>query len=425
MKEDFPIFLWKYQVFSKHQLFTCNNDKLTILDPGSLNQDAGPDFSQAKININGINWYGDIEVHVNSSQWKQHKHHHDRAYNKVILHVVWEKDGEAMREDNTMLPTLELKPRVSLSLLARYKGLLQNLERIPCASEIKKMEDTTIRSMIDRTLVQRLEKKTDFIYALLNEQHTWEEVAYRVLAKNFGFKVNAQSLLRLSEILPWKLLRRHGDNLLQVEALLMGMAGFLSGDEKEPYFNILKKEYLFLCHKYKMGSKTMSKTNWKFFRTRPVNFPTIRIAQFAQFCYQNNSLFSIFKEIDSCRELLKKLEITQSEYWRNHYYFGKKSHQEIPCLGEESMYNIVINSIVPLKMAYGKLKDEQNQMDAAIRLLEELPPENNRIIRIWKQFDVNVDDALDSQGLIELFQNFCLKKKCLNCNIGISILKTV
>ncbi len=426
MKEDFPIFLWKYQVFLKSDLSTTSYETIQIINQGVINFNAGPDFNQAKVVIDGMLWVGDVEIHVNSSDWKTHKHQLDPAYNKVILHVVWEHDITVKRKDGSSIPTLELKHRVRYTMLSKYNFLKENLQKIPCYPDIMKAEKVLVTNMIEKAVIQRLERKAAYVFALLGENISWEEIAYRVVAKNFGFKVNAEAFLRLSEVLPWKLLRRHGDNLFQLEALMLGMAGLLSFSVGEDEYSIkLKSEFAFLCHKYGLNDKVMPSTYWKFFRTRPVNFPTIRIAQFAQLCFRHYSMFSIFKELNDLEDYLSVLAIDQSSYWRNHYYFGKVGKREIPGLGMASINNLIINAIVTLKIAYGRQKDDEKQIESAIKLLEQLPAENNKITRMWKENGITATNAFQTQGLIELFQHFCVGKKCLNCNIGISILSTV
>lgn len=424
MKEDFPIFLWKYQYFSKNQLTTTHNEKVSIFNPGIQNHDAGPDFTQAKVNIDGINWFGHVEVHVKSSHWKLHKHQADPAYDRVILHVVWEDDVPVYRSDASLIPTIELKDRVNLDLFKKYRYLIQNLEKIPCNHFIKQVDSLIIHSMLDKTVMRRLERKADFVICLINEKITWQEATYRLLAQNFGFKTNKNAFLRLSENLPLKLVNKHRNDILQIEALMFGVAGFLEEKINDEYFNRLKKEYHFLAYKYQLRDRGLNKVEWKFLRMRPGNFPSIRIAQFAQFFYRNKNLFSVFKEVNSYRFLIDHLSITQSGYWQNHYSFGKISQASIPGLGRESIYNIIINTVVPLKVAYGLMKEDQSQIDAAIQLLEKLPAETNKVTKLWKNLDVKIENAFDSQGLIELFENFCLENKCLNCNIGISIVKT-
>ena len=424
MKEDFPIFLWKYQYFSKNQLNTTHNEAVNIFNPGIQNYDAGPDFRQAKINIDGINWFGHVEVHVKSSHWKLHKHQTDPAYDRVILHVVWEDDMPVYRNDGSLIPTIELKDRVNFDLFKRYKYLTQNLEKIPCNHVIKQIDSLTIHSMLDRTVMRRLERKADFVIRLIQKKITWQEATYRLLAQNFGFKTNKDTFLRLSENLPLKLINKHRDDIIQVEALLFGMAGFLQEDLMDEYFRRLKKEYRFLAHKYHLQDNGLNKVEWKFLRMRPGNFPTIRIAQFAQFFHRNKNLFSVFKEVNSCQYLIDHLSISQSEYWQNHYSFGKFSRASIPGLGKESIYNIIINTVVPLKVAYGLVKEDQSQIDLAVQLLEKVPPESNKVTKLWENLDIGIESAFDSQGFMELFNNFCLENKCLNCNIGISIVKT-
>ncbi|MTI31031.1 DUF2851 family protein, partial [Xanthovirga aplysinae] len=289
MREQFLHFVWRYQYFEKGSLRTVHGIDVQIFQPGISNKDAGPDFAQAKIKLGNMAWHGDVEIHYKSSDWKLHGHERDAAYNKVILHVVWENDKQVYRKDGTPIPTVELKGRVSKTLISRYKKLLSNFDAIPCASQIEDVDEIFGLSTLDQALIQRLEQKANFVLELLGvNQLDWEETTYQLLAQNFGFKVNKEPFWELSRKLPLKVIIKHGDNLMQVEALLFGTAGFLNQNLKDTYFQSLKREFGFLGRKYQLFDQVMEIHQWKFLRMRPANFPTLRIAQLASFLYKNN-----------------------------------------------------------------------------------------------------------------------------------------
>jgi hypothetical protein len=427
MQEDFLYYVWKLQYFDKKNLITCQGDALRIYHPGTRNDHAGPDFLQSSITINDVTWYGHIEMHINTSDWYTHQHQTDKAYDNVILHVVWNHNRDIPRQDGTVVPTLVLKDRVAPQLHQQYQKLVLNKAFIPCANHLPQVTDLIKTSMLEKALFQRLINKNNLVYRLLeNNQSDWEETAYQFLAYNLGFKVNSSTLLDLALSLPLKTLKKHTDNVLQLEALLLGQANLLPNSDhvQDAYIEALQKEYNYLVHKYQLKAGSVQASQWKFFRLRPANFPTIRIAQFAQLLHQHSSIFELLVHV-STKMLYKELAITQSSYWQKHYQFSKESKKKIPGLGKTSIEHVLINTVVPLLVAYGKTKDEQIYIDRAIAILQYLPAEYNTITRYWNNGGIKAKNAFDSQALIELFNNFCTKKQCLSCHIGASIMQKV
>lgn len=423
MQESFLHYIWQFQHFEKTDLCTTANDQVSIIKQGVLNKDSGPDFSSTKIRIGNIEWIGDTEIHIKSSDWLHHKHSNDPAYEKVVLHVVWDADTEIRRHDGTLIPTIELKDRVSKELLDRYFSLINGVEEIPCKNHLVAVNNITRIGMLDKAMMQRLESKAEKVLALYEKNgQDWEETTYQLLAQNFGFKINSEAFLQLSRTLPYKIVAKHSDNLLQIEALLFGQAGFLDDACDDPYLRLLKREYSFLRHKYQLND-IMVAHQWKFLRMRPANFPTIRIAQLASLLYEQKNLFAMFLYFTSSEAIIKRLSVCQSAYWREHFTLGKKAKNEIPGLGKSSIYNILINTVAPLLTAYGKAREEQLYIDRAIDLLYTLPAEDNHITRIWKSLAWPVKSAFDSQSLTELYNNFCKKKGCLSCTIGVSLVR--
>lgn len=422
MNESFLHYLWQFQYFDKNELFTSQGESLSILKTGILNSDAGPDFFNAKIKIGNIDWVGTVEIHLKSSDWFVHHHETDSAYDNVILHVVWENDKTVLHK-NRELPTLELKSRVSESILKEYKKLINSSSTIACEKVLIKVDSLVKLSMLDKALMQRLEAKANQVIDLLKlNQNDWEETAYQLFSKNFGFKVNTDPFFQLSRSLPYKIIQKQ-NSLIQVEALLFGQAGMLETKTKDEYISLLFREYQLLAQKYSLTNSRLSPSQWRFLRLRPSNFPTLRISQLASILFSSKNLFSKLIEVDSYGSLKKILEAEQSGYWKTHYRFGAKAKNKVASLGDSSFENIVINTIVPLLVAYGKYKDEQRPTDKALDLLNQLPAEENKITRLWNDLGLKVKNAFDSQALIELHNNFCQKRQCLNCNIGSSILK--
>lgn len=425
MTESFLHYIWQYQYFKKDDLKTSGGDVLGIFHPGIRNSNAGPDFSETKIKIGTLEWRGSVEIHIKASGWNDHHHSTDQAYEKVVLHVVWENDKPILRSDGSAMPTLELKNRVDPEHWDRYKKLFTSVESIPCASNWGNVPDITKLSMIERTLVKRLESKAEIVKVLFAKNgNDWEETFYQLLCKNFGFKVNAEPMLLLSEILPYKILLKHLDQPTQLEALLFGQAGFLEKVREDDYTRVLKREYNVLGRKYNLAERQMNVVQWKFLRLRPANFPTVRLAQIASLLASQKNLFSKITEIESYKELIKVFTIDHSEYWRQHYQPGKKAKTIVPSLGKSSIENIMINTIAPLLTAYGQLHDEQVFIDRAVEILQHVPVEDNKIVREWSKLGHKAISAFDSQGLIELYNDFCMKRKCLDCTVGTYIIKS-
>ncbi|GAB1444954.1 MAG: DUF2851 family protein [Cyclobacteriaceae bacterium] len=424
MQESFLHYIWQFQYFDKKELTVSSGEKLEVFFPGTLNNDAGPDFVQAKVRLANMDWIGSVEIHVKSSGWYDHHHDVDGAYENVVLHVVWIEDKEVLRIDGTAIPTLVLKDRVDESLITRYQNLVQNPSAIPCEKLFPQVSDLVKHGMLDKALMQRLENKAEQIVQLLKATNNdWEEVTYQLMARNFGFKINYDPFFQLANAVRRKILLKHGDSLMQIEALLFGQAGFLEYGIKDEYFKELQSEYKVLAVKYGLNNQKLNKENWKFLRLRPANFPTIRIAQFSALFHKNRNFFSKLIEMDI--DIVKLFEISTSSYWHSHYRFGRKTARSISNLGMESINNLIINTVVPLLVAYGKSQDDQPMIDRAVEMLHGIKAENNRITKSWNDIGLAVKDSFDSQALIELNNNFCLKRRCLACNIGIEILKPI
>ncbi len=220
MNESFLHYLWQFQYFEKKDLLSSDGEPITVLKTGMLNSNAGPDFFNAKIKIGELEWVGNVEIHIKSSDWYAHHHEKDSAYNNVILHVVWDNDKPVAR-NGTSIPTLELKNRVDPSLLHEYKRLINSSSSIACQKNFPHVDELIKLSMLDKALMQRLETKANQVNELLKfNNNDWEDTTYQLLAKNFGFKVNADPFFHLSKSLPYKNIQKQ-NGLLQVEALLL------------------------------------------------------------------------------------------------------------------------------------------------------------------------------------------------------------
>jgi hypothetical protein len=424
MHESFLYYIWQFQYFDKKDLLTNGGEKIEVFNPGTLNTHAGPDFYNAKVKIDGIAWAGSVEIHTKSSDWLVHKHTHDPAYENVVLHVVWQNDKTVYRSDKTSLPTLELHKRVDESLVKEYKKLIHTPFPIPCQKSFPGVDPLIKLSMIDRAAIQRLEKKAVEIFQMLHQnKNDWEETAFQLLAKNFGFKVNSEAFLQLGKSLPYKILLRHADKPVQLEALLFGQAGFLEIAVGDEYYAVLRREYGVLREKYSLSAPRLARAQWRFLRLRPANFPTVRIAQFSALIYRQKNIFSGILEATNDTALVNLFSVRQSEYWQRHYQFNRKTKQEVAELGRSAIDNILINTVAPLLVAYGKSNDLQPLTDRAVQLLQCIPAETNSILRTWKHTGYVAKTSFESQALIELYNHYCTKRNCLTCTIGASLLK--
>ncbi|ODS83228.1 MAG: hypothetical protein ABS46_06930 [Cytophagaceae bacterium SCN 52-12] len=424
MNEDFLAFVWQHQYFDHSALNTLSGHKITVLRPGYRNTNAGPDFFEARIEIGGMLWIGNVELHVRTSGWNQHGHSSDKNYDSVILHVVWENDLPMEDHPNTRIPVMELRHRVDPGMTDRYLAILETMQDIPCGRQFPGVPPLVKSSMTDRVLVERLQNKSVVISDMLARNNgDWDETAWQLLARYFGAKVNADAFQSLAERIPLKILLRHRDDFLQLEALLLGTAGLIPSATASGYVSDLKREYTFLSKKYGLEKKRLDAIEWKMFRLRPAGFPAVRIAQLASLVSRNGNLFSLLTSFETTSQFVTSLRCIQSAYWHTHYHFGRPARTLVPPMGIEAVYTLVINAAAPLLAAYSFKTDNRSYLDRAVRLLEEIPAENNRITRKWKQLGLEMSSAASSQGATEWYHRYCILKRCLSCAVGNVLLK--
>ncbi|MDR2127412.1 MAG: DUF2851 family protein [Prevotellaceae bacterium] len=419
MNEDFIQFIWRFGLFYKDAAETTDNQKITVINSGMINHDSGPDFFNAKIKIGSIIWVGNIEIHINASDWKRHKHNIDKAYDNVILHVVKNADCDIFRNDGSKIPTLQIQYNSNLE--KRYRELLSSDTWIACQNYIDNVESFKMKHFLNRILIERLEQRSAHINKiLLDTRNDFKEVFYRLLFRSFGFGTNTLPFELLAQATPLAAINKHRNSLLQIEALLFGQAGFLNEQPVDDYQSQLQKEYKFLQNKFKL--KPVEKHLWKFMRLRPTNFPTIRIAQLAKFLTQTDGLLAKITAFEKPDELNTFFEFNASEYWNTHYNFGKQTDKRIKSFGKKSAEKIIINLIVPYLFAYGKAKGEDKFTEKAFDLLEIISPEKNNIITGWENTGIKIENAFYSQALIQLKTMYCNNKQCLKCAIGENII---
>ena len=416
MKEEFLYYLWENRLIDK-ALQTTEGEAVEVVSTGYRNTNSGPDFLEAKIQIGDKLWAGQVEIHVKASDWNRHGHGSDKAYKNVILHVVYEDDAKT-----TDLPTLELKGHFDETLFTNYQRFISSKAWIPCANSIVQVPPFTRLSWLDRMAVERLESKSESVIKILNtNQFDWEDALYQLLMRYFGLKVNNEAFETLAKMLPFKTLLKHADNLLQVEAMLFGCAGLLEGEFDEDYPQLLQREFAVM--KAKFNLLIMPAERWKFMRMRPSNFPTIRLAQMAQLIHKNGPLFAKIREAATVDEVKKLFDVAASEYWETHYRFGVNlsyhGSQKTPKrLGAATADILIINAVVPLLFCYGKLHKDETFCDTALQFLEATAAEDNIVIRHFAQCGITVQNAMQTQALLHLFNIYCKRKRCLECRIG-------
>jgi len=413
--------IWQYSLYKPAGLVTSEGEPVTVIQPGRLNRDSGPDFTEAKIKVGDTLLVGHVELHVNSSDWLKHGHQDDAAYRNIILHVVYKNDVDKVVDH---VPVLELGGCIPSYISAQYAALQQNPGRIPCASQLHTIKRITKESWLSRLLAERWEQKLgDWDELLEDSKGDWRELLYWRMAANFGFKVNASPFLMLARSLPINVLAKQHENLLHIEALLFGQAGMLNRDFEEEYPDRLKKEYLYLKQKYKL--EPIAVHLWKFMRMRPSNFPTVRIAQFAALVHRSLQLFAKIIETNSEQEIAPLLEVQASEYWDTHFRFDEV--QDVPSvkhLGQDSIRNIIINTIAPIQFLYASRQGVDGLQEKALQLLDTVAAEKNNILGTWNASGWVAENASHSQALIQLYNHYCSKKRCMECGIGLNILRS-
>jgi hypothetical protein len=421
MKEDFLHHVWQHKKFAVTQLQTTTGESIQILHSGQYLQLAGPDFFNAQIIIGNQKWAGNIEIHLKSSDWYLHNHEKDANYDSVILHVVWEHDTPIFRKDNLEIPTLELRNYVALTDVHKYQSLITQKSWIYCENDIQKVDDFIFKNWQERLYFERLERKSSEIARLLKESNNdWEAVLFCLLAKNFGLNTNGALFLNMAKSIPFSVIRKESFAIENLEALFFGQANMLQTNFQDSYPNKLQHDYNYLCHKYTISVGVFDKV--EFFKHRPDNFPTIRLAQLAALYHKEHNLFSKIVNVSSISEIYTLFQIEVSDYWETHYNFDKKSVAKKKKMSHAFIDLIVINTILPIRFAYEQSLHKEYSQEI-LELITALPPEKNIIIDKFAAIGILAENAFQSQSLLQLKKEYCDAKKCLQCAIGTFLLK--
>lgn len=390
-------YAWKCRILPLRQLLTTDGREVEVIDPGQSNPNAGPDFFNAKIRIGGTVWAGNVEIHLRSSDWFRHGHHEDGAYDNVVLHVAEVVDAEVVTKSGKVLPQLEMP--IPDSLKQNYEDLLMTMDYPRCHRIIPTLPSILVHSWMDALLVERLKERSDRVLKILAEtQGDWNRALMVTLARNFGFSLNGEVFERWGKLLPLHATAKHRDNLMQVKAIFLGTAGLIGKIKDEQ----VEKEYAYLSHKFGLETK-LKEEDWRYMRTRPQNFPHVRISQLAQIYQRGTAELSHLLEAKDLATL--------------HECFALKG------ISKNTSELLIINTVVPVLYAYGRQHNAEQYELRATELLEELKAENNYIMRQWQACGLTVESAADSQALIQLKREYCDRKDCLRCRFGYEFMK--
>lgn len=423
MREELLHFIWKHNKLSTVLLYTGNQETLVIKATGIQNRQAGPDFFNAKIEIDGQMWVGNIEIHRKSSDWYAHHHQTDENYDNVILHVVWEDDISVFRKDGSQIPTLALKHYLPEDLLACYQNLVANSKSrfINCEENFSRLDPFLVESWLHRLYIERLEQKSNLIFELLKKSdNNWEAVLFALLARSFGSKVNGLFFMKKALQLDFSLIRKTRADIAQLESLLFGHFGLLQDEEgTDVFYKQLQNEYTYLTKKFNLNL-TLGKP--EFFGLRPAGFPTIRLSQLAQLYGNSQHIFRILMEKKNLEDFYRFFQSTAtSSYWETHYTFGKTSKKSRKKLTKSFIDLLILNTLIPLKFCYAKhLGEDWN--DELLALPAQIKKEQNAIIKGFETLNSTTHNALESQAKIQLYTQYCTQNKCLQCALGMHLL---
>jgi hypothetical protein len=395
---------------------------LTITNCGNYLKQTGPDFFNAQIVLGNQKWAGNIEIHIKSSDWYLHHHEKDSNYENVILHVVWEHDTPVFRKDNSEIPVLELKNYISKKDLENYQALASPKSWIYCESQIATIDSFVLQNWQERLFVERLERKYIPIEQLLKEtENNWEAVLFCMLAKNFGLNTNGETFLIIAKSIPFSIIRKESAEVANLESLLFGTADLFPVDVQDNYTKDLKTRFEYISQKHKLKKIVIEPV--QFFKHRPDNFPTIRLAQLAMLYHKQQNLFSKVIAVKTVKELHQLFDITISDYWQSHYQFDKESPKKKKQFSKSFVDLLIINTIVPIQFAYAKSQGKEAS-ESLLDLLREIAAEKNIIIEKFSNFGIKARNAFETQSLIQLKNEYCNQSKCLQCVVGIQLLKT-
>ncbi len=421
MQEDFIHYLWKFKVLSGLVLKTTAGQPVSIKTLGTHNHHAGPDFFNARLRIGDQLWAGNVEMHVRSSDWYRHGHDDDPAYDNVVLHVVWKHDAEISRRSEIHIPVLEVGPLVPDDLILSYTRLFayKNNQFINCENSISHVDPFLVKMWLEKVFLQRLEQRNERLARTLKHyKNDWEALFFQMLCRAFGTKVNADAFEQLATSIDQSVVRKLARDAFQLEAVLMGQAGLLTSSFNDRYYSQLEQEYAYAKAKYQLPPVH---TSLKLFRLRPANYPTVRLSQLAMLYHKNPLLLGEVILAKTREEIHQLFEVKAAAYWDDHHLFDKPTAHREKNLSANFIDLLIINCIVPVKFAFARYNGKENQ-EELLELMASLPVEKNTIVSNFKKL-IPLENALDSQAVIHLKNNYCDPNKCLHCDIGVRLMR--
>lgn len=421
MKEDFLHYLWQYKKFNFSDLQTMQGDSLSVIHSGHYLQNSGPDFFNAQIIVANQKWAGNVEIHLKSSDWYLHHHEKDANYDNVILHVVWEHDTPVFRKNNSEIPVLELRNYVAKESLQKYQSLISAKSWIYCENQIKSTDSFVLENWQERLFFERLERKSIPVNQLLIEtENDWEAVLFCMLAKNFGLNTNGESFYKMAQSIPFSIIRKESFEVENLESLFFGMIDLLPIEAEDLYGKDLKNRFGYILQKYQLQKAIIQPV--EFFKHRPDNFPTIRLVLLAMLYHKRQNLFSQIISITKKEDFYRLFELSVSDYWLTHYQFDKESPKKKKQFSKSFIDLLIINTIVPIQFAYAKSQGKEIS-EAILTLVSQIASEKNIIIEKFFNFGIKAKNAFETQSLLQLKNEYCNHGKCLQCAVGIQLLK--
>jgi hypothetical protein len=412
-------YIWQHKLYNAEQLHTTTGLLVKVIKVGTYNTNAGPDFLNAQLIIGDVTLAGNVELHLNTSDYVKHKHQNDAAYNNLILHVVLNNDTDIKLQN---IETVELQHIVNANVEAKYQHLMKQ-NSLLCAAQIANVPQHLFNTYLESLTVERLYNKVAGIQTTLaHNQNNWEQTFFNYLCRALGAPINSDTFELLAQSISVQLLAKHKNNLMQLEALLLGQAGFLTPiATTDSYHAQLIKEYAYLQRLYNL--QPLPASTWKYMRLRPAHFPSLRIAQLASIVHQSQHLFSQLIAANNIKQSYALFDIEPSAYWLTHYQLGAPSNLKVKSLGTTTINTIIINTIVPLMFAYGNYGNYDALKDKAYDWLCALKPEKNSIITCFTNAHIQPLDAGQTQALLQLYKTKCTAKQCLSCVVGNYIIK--
>lgn len=422
IQEKLLHFIWQNLLFRTSQLKGTEGEDVRIVHNGTLNRHAGPDFINARIYIDHTLWAGNVEIHVQSGDWNKHRHTGDPGYNNTILHVCWEVRETARRSDGSAIPCLCLSDYVDIKMLQRYTNMMADNHEIACRNQIGNARDLRISGWLDHLMAERMEVKTDGIRMKRKQTHSdWNQVFYTTLARSFGLTINAEAFDELAHRLPFKRVIRYRNQPVKLDALLFGTSGLLGIAPPDPYVQTLSNTFALLQKKYEIIP--MGAAQWKFLRLMPAGFPSVRIAQFSALLQERPDVFPECMYLKTIKDFESYFSVQAGPYWNEHHQLGQKSKSTPKHIGKTLIRQIILNTLVPFLYAYGTYKGDTSMAETARNLLKACKPERNYVIRQWQELGISAKNSWETQALLQLKNEYCVKKRCLDCRIGIHLLK--